>query len=95
MPNPLSTKHHNILLGIQFIIPSNNILSITDLEEARILKRLSSRSYGYLDILCLEAVVCMNFIEIQTYISWQNSVFLAARQQKLAGLVPHDQLAYH
>lgn len=63
MPNPLSTKHHYIFLGIRFIIPSNKILSTTDLEEARILKRLSSRSYGYLGIFCMEALVCMGFLK--------------------------------
>lgn len=85
MPNSLSTKYHYIFLGIQFIMPSNKILSTSDLEEARILKRLSSRSYGYLGILCLEALVCMSFIEIQTYFSWQDGIFLAVRQQKTTG----------
>lgn len=82
MRNPLSTKYHYVFLGIQFITPINKILSTTALEEARILKRLSSRSYGYLGNLCLEPLVCMSFTEIQTYFSWQDGVFLAESQQK-------------
>lgn len=85
MPNPLSTKYYYIFLGIQFVIPSNKILSTTALEEARILKRFSSRSYGYLDNLCLEPLVCMSFTEIQTQFSWQDGVFLAESQQKSTG----------
>lgn len=76
MPNPLSTKSQYILLGIQFIIASNKILSTTDLQEARILKRFSSKSYGYLGILCLEGLVCMSFTKIQTHFSWQGVMLL-------------------
>lgn len=76
MPNPLSTESQYIFLRHSIYYSKQEDSEQYRFTGSQNIKRFSSKSYAYLGILCLEALVCMSFIEIQRYFSWQGGIFL-------------------